>query len=383
MSFKDSLSAFQFLSELYERDAPDAVLMTEYPSSNSPETRFQNTATYIIHDPFPPPPIGLLKTLGPHHLMYGWGDRLPVTSELEPPSALIDHWRRMFSGAGCPTWDAISEDRRYITSFPFETLSAAQQVIDPTALYNLHSKEAIAEIPCSQADVYDDVRFPCILKLSHGYAGLGNFFVRNDADLVDAKRQINAQWPDAPIVINELLTDIIGDYGVQFYLDKQGEITWLGFTQQIFSETGRWTGGVFNAEIQDDFYQDFLKIAEPVAQHLYQNGYFGVVGIDILQNRDNEFFLVDLNPRLTGITPFLVASRLFIVDGYCHGIYAASIEIIGDIYDAIKRAEASLETRVLILSSYQAPGSLTTKCHVSISGKSLGACESSLEALKT
>lgn len=383
MSFKDSLSDYRFLSELYARDAPDAVLMTEYPSSNSPDTRFQNKTAYIIHDPFPPPPLGLLKTLGPHHLMYGWGDRLPVTSELKPPAALIDHWRRMFGEAGCPTWEDIRQDKAYITSFPFETMSAAQQVIDPATLYGLHSKEAIKDIACSQADVYDAVQFPCILKLSHGYAGLGNFFVRNEDDLEKAMAQIKAQWPDAPIVINQLLTDIIGDSGVQFYLDKQGDLKWLGFTQQVFNETGRWTGGVFNADIQDDFYDDFLKIAEPVAKYLHQHGYFGVVGIDILQNRDDEFFLVDLNPRLTGITPFLMSSRLFIADGYYHGIYAASVELAGSLHDVIERVEAISATRVLILSAYQAPQAQTVKCHLSISGTSLSACEAQLLALRT
>lgn len=381
MSFKDSLSSFKFLSELYAKDAPDAVLMTEYPSSNSSETRFQNKTKYIIHDPFPPPPVGLLKTLGPHHLMYGWGNEIPVTSQLEPPAALLDHWRNSFGNQGCPEWQAIDDDRPYITSFPFETLSAAQQVIDPAAFYHLHSKQAIAEIPCAQAEVYGAPRVPCIIKLSHGYAGLGNFFVRDQVDLDKAEAQIKEHWPDAPVVINQLLTDIIGDYGVQFYLNKQGEMTWLGFTQQVFNETGRWTGGIFNADIQDEYFDVFLKTAKPVAEYLHQYGYFGVVGIDILQDEDNNFFLVDLNPRLTGITPFLITSRLLISDGYKHGIYAASVELDGDLSDAIKLAEGMLETRVAILSAYQAPKSQMTKCHISISGKTRSVCETALSVL--
>lgn len=382
MTFSDSLSTFRFLSELYERDASGAVLMTEYPSSNSTETRFQNRTKYIIHDPYPAPPIGLLKTLGPHHLMYGWGNKVPVTSELEPPRALINHWRKILGDKGCPDWRPIQEDQLYITSFPFEALRAEQQLIDPEDLYRLHSKQAIAEIPCAQANVFDEIQFPCIIKLSHGYAGLGNFFVQNEEDRKTAELQINSQWPDAPTVINQMLTEIIGDFGVQFYLNKKGEMIWLGFTQQVFSETGRWTGGIFNAEIQDDLYDDFFRIAEPVAQYLHQKGYFGVVGIDILQNRKGEFFLVDLNPRLTGITPFLMTSRLFIADGYNHGIYAASVELPGRLNDVIKRAEAMTETRVLILSAYHAPHS-TIKCHISISGSSLMACDAALAKLKT
>lgn len=382
MSFKDSLSAVRFLSELYVRDAPGAVLMTEYPSSNSPDTRFRNTSKYIIHDPFPAPELGLLKTLGPHHLMYGWGQHLAVTSELAPPAALVAHWNRMVGHEGCPNWVPMDEDQSYITSFPFETIPAERQLVPPDRLYHLHSKQAIADIPCSQADVYKAVQFPCILKLSHGYAGLGNYFVRNQDDLAKAKADIAAHWPDAPIVINELLTDIIGDYGVQFYLDTQGVMTWLGFTQQVFSETGRWTGGIFNADIQEQFYDEFHTIAEPVARYLHENGYFGVVGIDILQTKRNGFFLVDLNPRLTGITPFLMMSRLFIADGYSHGLYATSVEITGRMSDVIAKAEAMSQSRVLVLSAYEAPGSNTIKCHLSISGTSLQACEQSLAGLR-
>ncbi len=382
MSFKDSLTSFKFLSELYQADEPDAVLMTEYPSSNSRETQFQNRTQYIIHDPYPAPPIGLLKTLGPHHLMYGWGNKVPVTSEIEPPRELVDHWEKMFGEAGRPDWQGLDSEQIYITSFPFEAIEASRQVIEPSALYHLHSKEAIVEIPCSQAEVYKDVQFPCLIKLSHGYAGLGNFFVRNEADLKKAQSQINEQWPDAPRVINQLLSDIVGDYGVQFYLNKQGELTWLGFTEQVFSAAGKWSGGVFNADIQDEFYDEFLRVAQPVAKYLHQRGYFGVVGIDILQNKKNEFFLVDLNPRLTGITPFLVASRLFIDEGYSHGIYAASVELSGTLSDILRRVEAVADTRILILGAYQAPESHITKCHISISGKSLRDCEKQLSDLK-
>ncbi len=382
MSFKDSLTSFKFLSELYQLDAPKAVLMTEYPSSNSNETQFQNKTKYIIHDPYPAPPIGLLKTLGPHHLMYGWGNKIPVTSEVEPPRKLIDHWMKIFGEAGRPNWQAIGNHQTYITSFPFEAIQASQQVIEPDALYHMHSKEAIAEISCAQAAVYERVKFPCIIKLSHGYAGLGNFFVHNEADLKKAQIQISEQWPDAPLVINQMLSDIVGDYGVQFYLNKQGEMTWIGFTQQVFNDSGKWSGGVFNADIQDEFYDEFLKIAEPVAAYLHGNGYFGVVGIDILQNKQNEFFLVDLNPRLTGISPFLIASRLFIAEGYSHGIYAASVELHGNLSDILARIEAVVDSRVLILAAYQAPNAPTTKCHISISAKTLSDCEKQLSNLR-
>ena len=76
----------RFLSELYAQDVPSAVLLTEYPSSNSDDTLFQNKTDFIIHDPFPPPRPELLKRLGPHHLMCCWGDKVPVTSDVALPA---------------------------------------------------------------------------------------------------------------------------------------------------------------------------------------------------------------------------------------------------------------------------------------------------------
>ena len=363
------------------RDDPEAVLMTEYPSSNSSETQFQNKTKYIIHDPYPAPPVGLLKTLGPHHLMYGWGKQLPVTSDLPPPAMLLEHWAKIFGEEGVPVWERLREDKTYITSFPFETLTPDQQVIDPDTLYHLHSKAAIAEVPCSQAAVYDKVEFPCVLKLSHGYAGLGNFFIRKPSDYQAAQAQLKSQWPDAPLIINQLLTDIIGDYGVQFYLDKKGKMTWLGFTQQVFNETGKWTGGVFNAEIQDQLHGKFLNIAESAAEYLHQKSYFGVVGIDILEDKTGQCFLVDINPRLTGITPFLIASRLFLAEGFIHGIYAASVALKGNLETVISQVEEIRSAKVIILSAYQEEGADDVICHLSISGSSHLACKTALAAL--
>ena len=84
-----------FLSELYFEDAPESRLLAEYPSSNSDDTVFQNRSQFVIHDPFPPPRTELLKVLGPHHLMCGWGNHLPVTSQIKPPAVLLEHWSRL------------------------------------------------------------------------------------------------------------------------------------------------------------------------------------------------------------------------------------------------------------------------------------------------
>lgn len=357
----------QFLSELYAQDDPDTVLLAEYPSSNSSETQFQNRTKFIIHDPWPPPRRELLKILGPHHLMCGWGNKIPVSSELPPPEALMQHWERMFGSEGRPTWQPFDPKDRCITLFPHESVPADRQVMDPAQNYVLHSKEVIQHIDCPQADVLASIQPPCLVKLSHGYAGLGNFFIRDAADEAEMHQQLTSHWPSATVVINSVIKDVCGDFGLQYYLRRDGSMVWLGVTSQHFNSDRRWCGGSFSAKLQQQLYDDTGDTMEAVGGYLYDAGYFGLVGIDVLRDSRNRHFLVDVNPRLTGISPFLMASRIFAKRGLTEGIYRASARFHGSMDELISTAENTTEAQVVVLSAFKEPDSEFTICHLAAS----------------
>jgi len=321
----------KFLSELYVTDTSDAVLLTEYPS----------------------PPRELLTSLGPHHLMCCWGTHVPVTSQIAPPEILLQHWESVFGQSGRPDWNAFSNDDRFITLFPHQSLTADQQVIDPAINYELHSKAVIEKIDCPQADVLDEIREPCIVKLSHGYAGLGNYMIRN-------------------LIVNSIVDDIENDFGVQFYLRRDGSIVWLGLTEQQFNDSHRWCGGIYSGSLQTSLIEPFSEIVQATAEYLHQQGCFGVVGVDILRDTHGNCFLVDVNPRLTGITPFLMASRIFEKESsFTEGIYQASFRFGGSLATLISLAESFSDCQVLVLSAFEEQtDEPTTICHLSVSSKS-------------
>ena len=240
--------------------------------------------------------------------------------------------------------------------------------------YRLHSKEIIESIDFSQAKVLDQVTPPCVVKLSHGYAGLGNFFIRNAFDESMMREQIAQQWPDAKLVINQLIENIAGDTGIQFYLRKDGSVVWLGLTQQQFNAKARWCGGVFSACEQDDGRRRYESAVLATARCLHSHDYFGVVGIDVLTDKQGQQFLVDVNPRLTGVTPFLMASRRFADQGRAEGIYVASQTFAGSLDDLFTAAESINAARddatVLILSACENTDTPTTICHLSVSSMS-------------
>ncbi|MDA7906671.1 ATP-grasp domain-containing protein [Mariniblastus sp.] len=368
-------SHFSFLSELYAQDYPSACLLPEYPSSNSDETFFQNRTKYLIHDPFPPPPRELLKILGPHHLMCGWGQDVEIASEVALPEILLDHWTSTFGSAGVPKWrlfDSADKETNFITLFPHQSLSPQQQVLDPDVNYALHSKEVIEKIDCLQAKVFDSITPPCIVKLSHGYAGLGNFLILNESDETEMRKQLTQYGDETVLVINSIIEDIVGDFGVQFYLRGDGSIIWLGFTEQHFDSTKKWCGGTFSSELQQQLLPELGKMIEPAGKYLHECGYVGVVGIDILRDRSGDMFLVDVNPRLTGITPFLMASRIFAREGLNEGIYQASCRFKGSFSQLVSEAESLKNARVLVHSAFESgsDGDTTTICHLSVTTES-------------
>lgn len=381
-----------FVSQLYAQDCPEACLLAEYPCSNCGDTCFQNDTRFTIHDPFPPPPRELLKVLGPHHLMFGWGNSLPVASEVPPPQSLVYHWKRMLGESVVPRWQPASFDPAspYITLFPHQSLPANGQVIDPEVNYELHSKCVIEKIVCPQARVLEEIEFPCVVKLTHGYAGLGNYIVKSQADERAMRAELKKRWPQAQVVINSVIDDIVGDYGVQFYLRPDGSTIWLGVTEQNFNSDLRWCGGVYRSHLQRDLYEQLSPFVTATARHLSERQYHGIGGIDVLKTGDGKLYLVDVNPRLTGITPFLMASRIFDRDdGLTVGLYQASRRSEGSIDQLINNAERvwlEQKIRVVVLSAVESTGedgSPITTCHLSASAQALEPCREALEELVT
>lgn len=381
----------RFLSELYALEGTANVLLAEYPSSNSDQTRFRNRSKFIIHDPFPPPRPELMKVLGPHHLMCGWGNSINVCSEVPPPIELTEHWKRVFGEDAVPTWQAFDSEPvgsvlpapavRYHTLFPHESIPADRQVVDPVANYAVHSKEVIQKIDCSQARVLDSVAAPCIVKLSHGYAGLGNFFIREESDQLNMRRQLDGHWPEATLVINSIIEDVCGDFGVQFFLNGDGATIWLGVTQQHFNENMKWSGGSFSAELQGQLFDDAGPIIEAAGRYLHTQGYVGLVGIDILKDTAGRHYLVDVNPRLTGISPFLMNSRIFAKQGFNEGVYRASVRTSGSMKRLITHAEEAEGGRIVVLSVFEEPDGQGCVSHLSANAESLSQCNDMLDQI--
>lgn len=363
-----SSQSFNFLSQYYAQDTHDGIFLAEYPSSNSPDTAFVNAEHYIIHDSFPPPTKKLLKYLGPHHLMLGWGNSLPVASEIKPSKLLLKHWSHHFGEEAIPKWKPVNQKDSYIELFPHETILPSQHTLEPDSLYFLHSKEALQHIKCLQPKPLPQWHIPSIAKLSHGYANTGNFMITSEAERSNTKAQVQQRWPESSLFFSEIIGEITNDICAQFYLNRQGDIQWLGVTQQLFNKENRWCGGTYDAEVQLTWKIKLANIVHKTAQYLSQEGYYGAVGIDVLENQKEELFLIDLNPRLNGSTPFVMACRLLSKNALNYGAYHPSIVVPFTAAQLIKECEEYENATIIVLAFYEEKNKTT--CHLGIHASS-------------
>lgn len=83
-------------------------------------------------------------------------------------------------------------------------------------------------------------------------------------------------------------------------MNKARGVSLIGVTEQLVSDEGNYLGGLI------DYTDDLSKFSEmivAVGQYAHQQGYFGVIGFDVLEDRDGKLYTIDANFRINGSTP--------------------------------------------------------------------------------
>lgn len=339
MSIEQDFSLFtgNSFSELFANDIQDAKYgyYVSYPSTAG-WSHFPNTQKYLIQDGNSEErKVAYNKTaqMEPWRVSSVMGDDIPIILMERPPEPLLGYWREHF-GFKYDNLDVYphqnifnelnSSDKydKILSLFPFDHLDKEKHAIDPDEHYRLLSKVTLAEmgvhypkfthydldeVDISQVKTPDE--FPFLVKVSHGLAGEGTYIIRNKEDLdycaVDIRQYLKVGLVKT-VLVSEFVLNEVGNYCVQFYVDKQGKATLLGATNQMVTEEGEMIGGVIRySDTMDKFHH---KIAV-LSRFLHKHGYFGVVGVDVLENADGEMFVIDANIRVNGSTPLCVLRR--------------------------------------------------------------------------
>jgi hypothetical protein len=111
---------------------------------------------------------------------------------------------------------------------------------------------------------------------------------------------------------------------------------------------------VMAADIGRPWQEGRFGIIAATADALRRRGYFGVVGLDILEDRDGRLHVIDANIRINGSTPLCLQRRLLLSAGKETAKYATDYAMNDNLAGVLRTLGPDLERRdFMILSALE------------------------------
>ena len=219
-------------------------------------------------------------------------------------------------------------------------------------------------------------QLPFVLKNQQTFGGGGTFVVSSPEDLVELKRTLatqtlpkllsqvtssNAHLKPGTLILSEMITDPVGDWGLTFFVTRAGECFFLAVTQQVVDSTKAWIGSTVSYTAQDSLKQKFTPIMQEIGTWLHKYGYYGPCGADILEtapsddgNGSTTLYIVDLNVRTSGSLVLGLMRGHFSERRYLHEASSFSVTVKMNRESFIKDFEVQFqEGKIVIVSWYE------------------------------
>ena len=162
------------------------------------------------------------------------------------------------------------------------------------------------------------------------------------------------------------------NYCVQFYVSKTGDITLIGTTSQLVTPEGNYLGGLIHYDKTD--VNRFFEMIATVGQYAHQQGYFGVIGFDVLEDKDGEFYAIDANFRVNGSTPLCLQRHTLLKLGKEVAKYSSDYHMDGTLDSILVALKPELDCKdFIILSALEKVkyGKIYTEIYGIVSGETV------------
>jgi hypothetical protein len=367
-------------SELFAQDITDSdsAFILNYPAT-ARWAAYPNTQKYFLQDgstEATKTSFDKICQKEPWKNLAVLGDTLPGVVIIEPAKLLVSYWREHFNFNSdkmeildCSLYlDELSQSshiNQVITLFPFDHLKPEKHTINPDNHYHLLSKATLSQlgVQCPNYKVYDlhqinleDIQlpnqFPYLIKTSHGLSGEGTYIINNQSDLnycyQELKNYLKIKLLKT-IIVSEFIKNVVQNYCVQFYINKTGEIFLTGTTTQLVTPEGNYLGGVIHYRETD--MSKFFEMIAAVGKYAHQQGYFGLIGFDVLEDQAGQLYAIDANFRVNGSTPMCLQRPTLLALGKEVAKYSSDYRMDGTLDSILVNLKPELDRKDFIILS--------------------------------
>jgi hypothetical protein len=390
-------------SDLFAQDITDAryAFILNYPATGS-WAAYPNRKKYFIQDgssEATKTSFDKICQKEPWKNLAVLGNALPGVTIIEPPKLLMNYWQEHLGFSytamemmDCSTYqeDLSKSDRfdKIITLFPFDNLKPEKHAVDPDIHYHLLSKATLAElgVQCPKYQTYNlhevnlesiqlPEQFPYLIKASHGLSGEGTYIIKSASDLnyclQEVRKYLEIKLLDT-IIVSEFVKNEVQNYCVQFYVSKTGNIRLIGTTSQLVTPEGSYLGGLIHYRETD--MSRFFEMIAAIGKYAHQQGYFGVIGFDVLEDKDGQLYIIDANFRVNGSTPLCLQRHTLLGLGKEVAKYSSDYRMDGTLDSILVTLKPELERKdFMILSALEKVkyGNIYTEIYGIVTGETL------------
>lgn len=204
------------------------------------------------------------------------------------------------------------QNKKLIFQYPHPTdmITSDMYRNDPKLLLYLCDKKSIPElvpaenVPNRRMMSLDQIlekkpTLPIVLKTGDGRptsGGCGVMLIKEDKQL----NQIDESFGNLTEIIVEEYIKYDENISVHYVVNKQGNISFLGKSEQIINKDGCFRGSWITVDIEEKI-ANIIETGYEVMKNIAEKGYVGAAGFDVLICGDRYYF-IDLNIRFNAST---------------------------------------------------------------------------------
>lgn len=198
-------------------------------------------------------------------------------------------------------------NKSLITLHPYQNINEEKYALDPNLVFDLNDKtnmyKLTNQIPKHEILKLDQIRclenFPFVLKADSWASWDWVRIIKNKEDLNKALKWFSKE---DTLMVEEYI-EYIDNVWVQLFISQIWTINILWYSKQIVSEQWEYEWSIINKNYSIS--SELRKLAIGIWTNAYKMWFYWICWLDFLKDRNQKYFLIDPNFRITWATSLI------------------------------------------------------------------------------